>query len=36
MIKFLWLLSEIMLSTRSIARGSAVKMKISFGRAFLI
>ena len=35
MIKFLWLLSEIILSARSIARASAVKMELSFGRYFL-
>ena len=36
MLKFLWLFSEMMLSPRSIARASAVKMELSFGRDFLI
>ena len=35
MIKFLWLLSVLMLSARSTAWVSAIKIERSFGRAFL-
>ena len=31
-MKFFWLISKIMLSSKSIARASAVKMVLSFGR----
>ena len=35
MIKLLWLLSEMMLSARSIARASLIKMELSSGRVIL-